>query len=70
MTRHTGVHRTRYILRHYYVRPEQRSHGLDRLQCCWHVRYQFCGLLAEITVNAEDEAEARGRQWINFACAA
>jgi hypothetical protein len=43
------------------VRPEQRSHGLDRLQCCWHVRYQFRGLSAEITVNAEDEAEARAK---------
>ena len=43
------------------VRPEQRSHGLDRLQCCWHARYQFRGLSAEITVNAEDEAEARAK---------
>ena len=43
------------------VRPELRSKGLDRLQCCWHVRYQFCGLSAEITVYAENEAEARAK---------
>jgi hypothetical protein len=40
------------------VRSELRSKGLDRLQCCWHVRYQFCGLSAEITVYAENEADA------------
>jgi hypothetical protein len=43
------------------IRPEGRSKGLDRLQCCWHVRYQFCGLSAEITVYAENEAEARAK---------
>ena len=41
------------------IRPELRSKGLDRLRCCWHVGHQFCGLLAEITVYAENEAEAR-----------
>ena len=25
-------------------KPELRSKGLDRLRCCWHVQYQFCGL--------------------------
>jgi hypothetical protein len=41
------------------ARPELRSKGLDRLQCRWHVRYQFCDLSAEITVYAENEAKAR-----------
>jgi len=41
------------------IRPEKRSKGLDRLQCCWHVLYQFCGLSAEIIVHAQSEAEAR-----------
>jgi hypothetical protein len=31
------------------------------MQCCWHVRYQFCGLSAEITVYAEKEDEARAK---------
>ena len=43
------------------IRPELRSMGLDRLQCCWHVRYQFCELSAEITVYAENEAAARAK---------
>jgi hypothetical protein len=41
------------------IKAELRSKGLDRRQCCWHVSYQFCGLSAEITVYAENEAEAR-----------
>ena len=41
------------------IKPELRSKGLDRRQCGWHVSYRFCGLSAEITVNAENEAEAR-----------
>jgi hypothetical protein len=28
---------------------------------CWHVLYQFCGLSAEITVYAENEADARAK---------
>jgi hypothetical protein len=43
------------------VRPELRSKGLDRLRCGWHVRYEFCGLSAEIAVTAENEAEARAK---------
>jgi hypothetical protein len=43
------------------IRPEPRSKGLDRLQCAWHVRYQFCGLWAQITVYAKNEAEARAK---------
>jgi hypothetical protein len=43
------------------TRPEQRSKGLDRLQCCWHVGYQFCGVSAEIIVHAENETAARGK---------
>ena len=43
------------------IKPELRSKGLDRRQCCWHVSYQFCGLSAEITVYAENEAEARAK---------
>ena len=43
------------------VKPELRSKGLDRLRCCWHVRFQFCGLSAEIAVTAENEAEARAK---------
>jgi hypothetical protein len=34
---------------------------LYRLQCCWHVGYQFCGLSAEIAVYAENEVEARAK---------
>jgi hypothetical protein len=34
---------------------------------CWHVGYQFCDLSAEITVYAEDEADAR--RSLNVACA-
>jgi hypothetical protein len=41
------------------IRPVLGSRELDRLRCCWHVGYQFCGLSAEITVSAENEAEAR-----------
>ncbi len=40
------------------VRMEARSKGLER---CWHVRYQFCGLFAEITVYAVNEDEACAR---------
>ena len=43
------------------VKPEQRSKGLDRQQCCWHVSYRFCDLSAEITVDAENEADARAK---------
>ncbi len=43
------------------IRPEKRSKGLDRLQCCWHVSYQFCSLSAEIAVYAENEAQARAK---------
>jgi hypothetical protein len=43
------------------IKPELRSKGLDRRQCCWHVSYRFCGLSAEITVYAENEAEARAK---------
>ena len=43
------------------IRPDLRSDALDCLQCCWHVNYQFCGLSAEITVYAENEAEARAK---------
>jgi hypothetical protein len=38
------------------IRPEPRSKSADH---CWPVCYQFCGLSAEITVYAENEAEAR-----------
>ena len=41
------------------IKAEVRSKRLDRRQCCWHVSYQFWGLSAEITVYAENEAEAR-----------
>jgi hypothetical protein len=43
------------------IKPELRSKGLDRRQCCWHVSYQFCDLSAEITVYAESEADARAK---------
>jgi len=43
------------------IKPELRSKGLDRRQCCWHVSYRFCGLSAEITVYAENEAETRAK---------
>jgi hypothetical protein len=43
------------------IKPELRSKGLDRRQCCWHVSYQFCDLSAEITVYAENEADARAK---------
>ena len=43
------------------VKPELRSKGLDRRQCCWHVGYQFCDLSAEITVYAESETDARAK---------
>ena len=41
------------------TRLELRSHPPP--QRCWHVRYQFCSLSAEITVYAENEAEARAK---------
>jgi hypothetical protein len=40
------------------VRLEVRSKGLER---CWHVRYHFCGLSAEIAVHAVNEDEACAR---------
>ena len=43
------------------IKFELRSKGLDRRQCCWHVSYQFCDLSAEISVYAENEAEARAQ---------
>jgi hypothetical protein len=43
------------------IKPELRSKGLDRRQCCWHVSYRFCGLSAEIPVYAENEAETRAK---------
>jgi hypothetical protein len=52
------------------VKPELRSRGLDRLRCCWHVRYEFCGLSAEIAVTAENELKRAPRRSINFAAAA
>jgi len=38
------------------TRREPRSNSADN---CWHVCYQFCDLSAEITVYAENEADAR-----------
>jgi hypothetical protein len=43
------------------IKSELRSKGLDRRQCCWHVSHQFCDLSAEITVYAENEADARAQ---------
>jgi hypothetical protein len=43
------------------IRPDLRSKGLDQQQCCWHVRYRFCDLSAEIAVYAGIEAEARAQ---------
>jgi len=43
------------------VRLETRSRGLDRLKCCWHVLYRVCGLTAEVTVYAANEADARAK---------
>jgi hypothetical protein len=40
------------------VRPEKRFERLDRLRRSWQVAYQFCGLSAQITVQAENEADA------------
>jgi hypothetical protein len=40
------------------TRLEPHSKSADH---CWHVRYQFCDLSAEITVHAENEAEARAK---------
>jgi hypothetical protein len=40
------------------TRLEPRSKSADH---CWHVRYQFCDLSAEITVYAENEADARAK---------
>ena len=42
------------------VRPILRSKKLDDLRS-WHVGYQFCGISAEITVYAIDEAQARAK---------
>jgi hypothetical protein len=59
------------------VRPEPRSEVIDHVRRARHVRYQFCGLSAEITVQAENEAEARAkaadqlrRRGLKFASAA
>jgi hypothetical protein len=49
------------------IRPEARSRGSVPLQCCWHVRYEFCGLSAEITVYAENKTEARAKA-VNQLC--
>ena len=43
------------------IRPKPRGKRADRLQRCWHVSYQFCELSAEVTVYAENEAEARAK---------
>jgi hypothetical protein len=43
------------------IRMEARSERLDRLQCSWHVRYQFCDLFAQITLYAESEPAARSK---------
>ena len=51
------------------IRPVCGSRELDRLQCCWHVGYQFCGLSAEITVSAENKLRRVPRRSINFASA-
>jgi hypothetical protein len=40
------------------IRPEPRAKSADH---CWHVRYQFCGLSAQITVLAENEVDARAK---------
>ena len=40
------------------TRLEPRSNSADH---CWHVCYQFCGLSAEITVHADNEADARSK---------
>jgi hypothetical protein len=40
------------------ARLEPHSKSADH---CWHVSYQFCDLSAEITVHAENEAEARAK---------
>ena len=48
------------------VRLERRSKGLNDLRC-WHVRYRFCGVSAEITVYAHDETEARAKA-VNQLC--
>jgi hypothetical protein len=40
------------------TRREPRSNSADRR---WHVCYQFCDLSAEITVYAENEADARAK---------
>ena len=39
------------------LRPEERSKARHDLRS-WHVEYKFCGLTAEVTVYAKDEAEA------------
>jgi hypothetical protein len=41
------------------ISPGLRSEDLDRLQCCWRVSYQFCGLAAEVAVYAKNADEAR-----------
>jgi hypothetical protein len=46
------------------IKSEGRP-GLSNESRCWHVGYQFCGLPAEVTVYAENEAEARDKAvWI------
>ena len=42
------------------IRSEERSKARHDLRS-WHVEYKFCGLTAEVTVYAKDEAEARAK---------
>jgi hypothetical protein len=42
------------------IKHEPRSKGLHDLRC-WHVGYHLCGLPAEVTVYAENEANARAK---------
>jgi hypothetical protein len=42
------------------VWPEKRSKGSHDLQR-WHVAYRFCGVTAEMPVDAKEEAEARAK---------
>jgi hypothetical protein len=51
------------------IKPELRSKGLDRRQCCWHVAYQFCGLSAESPYMPRMKLRRAPRRSINFACA-
>jgi hypothetical protein len=43
------------------VKLETEVERLGRVQRSWRVTYQFCGLLAEIAITAENEAEARAK---------